>query len=207
MLFEGEKSSDFDMYGEDFVELSSTDALFVKIAHTDSREKSPWAEATVVPTSKLLSDNPSRDFNIPVGKATVVVCDWHGNEFFRTDNKVKASALKGMVEKVAKQVESAEKKLQRHVDKAKAELEKENQANAIKSLLSAFSDGYVGLDPVVEATRMYHELMDDLRSKKDTLVEEGDTNGLRELARIVKKTDLEKEVDEAIKEVNASAKK
>lgn len=207
MLFEGEKSSDFDMYGEEFVELSSTDALFVKIAHTDSRENSPWAEATVVPTSKLLSDNPSRDYNIPVGKPTVVVCDWHGNEFFRTDNKVKAPALKSMVEKVAKQVESADKKLQRIVDKAKTELEKENQAGAIKNLLSAFSDGYVGLDSVVEAARMYHELMDDLRSKKDTLVEEGDTNGLRDLARIVKKTDLEKEVDEAIKEVSATAKK
>ena len=202
ILFEGEKSTDFDMYGEEFVELASTIALFVKIAHTDNREKSPWAEESVVPTSKLLSDNPSRDYKIAIGKPTVVVCDWHGNEFFRTDNKVKAPALKGMVEKVAKQVESTDKKLQRHVDKAKQDLEKENnEANAIKNLLRAFSEGFVGLDSVVEGARLYHEIMDSLRTRKDELLEEGDANGLRELAKAVKKTDLEKEVDQAIKDV------
>jgi hypothetical protein len=201
VFFEGERSTDFDLYGEDFAELSATDAMFMKVAYTDSREKSPWAEDSVVPTCKLLSDNPSRDYGIDVGKPTVVVCDWHGNEFFRTDHKVKAPALKAFVEKVAKQVESTDKKLQRHVDKARQDIEKDNQGNALKNLLKAFEDGYVGLDSVVDATRMYHEIIDDLRDQKDKLLEEGDANGLRELARIVKKTDLEKEVDEAIKSV------
>lgn len=189
------------MYGEEFAELSQMDAMFMKVAYTADREVSPWAEKSVVPTSKLLSDNPSREYNVKVGKPTVVVCDWFGNEYFRTDNKVKANKLKAMVERVADEVEDANKKLQKNLDKANKYLEKEDQKNAVKTLLKNFGEDVVGLEAQEASVRLYHEIMDDLRSQKDELVEKGDSEGLKELAKKVKKTDLEAEIKEAIKNV------
>lgn len=201
LYFADEADSDFTMYGEDLAELSKTDAMFVKVPYTADREKSPWAETSVVPTSKLLSDNPAREYNVAVGKAAVVVCDWFGNEYFRTDEKVKADKLKLMIAKVSDQVEDANKKLQKNLEKAQQAMEKQDSKNAIKALLKNFDEGVVGLDAQEASVRLYHEIMDDIREQKDVLVEKGDVEGLKELAKLVKKTDLEKEVDEAISSV------
>ena len=186
------------MYGEDFAELSKMDSMFIKIAYTADREVSPWAEESVVPTSKLLSDNPSREYNIRVGDATVLVCDWFGNEYFRTDNRVKADKLKAMIERVADQVEDANKKLQKNLDKANGYVEKEDQKNAVKYLVKNFDEEVVGLEAQEASIRLYHEIMDNVRSQKDELVKKGDVDGLKDLAKVVKKTELEKEIDEAM---------
>ncbi len=201
LYFPNEADSDFTMYGEDLAELSKTDAMFVEVPYTADREKSPWAETSVVPTSKLLSDNPSREYNIAVGKAAVLVCDWFGNEYFRTDEKVKADKLKAMITEVADLVEDANKKLQKNLEKAQQAVEKEDSKNALKTLLKNFGEGVVGLDAQEASVRLYHEIMDKYREQKDALVEKGDVEGLKELAKVVKKTDLEKEVDEAISSV------
>jgi hypothetical protein len=198
LYFADEADSDFEMYGEDFAELSKIDAMFMKIAYNADREVSPWAEESVVPTSKLLSDNPSREYDVKVGKATVIVCDWFGNEYFRTDNNVKADKLKAMIERVADEVEDANKKLQKNLDKANGYVEKEDQKNAVKYLVKNFDEGVVGLDAQEASIRLYHEIMDSIRSQKDELVKKGDVHGLKELSKIVKKTELEKEIDEAM---------
>jgi hypothetical protein len=198
LYFTDEAASDFELYGEDFAELSKVDAMFIKIAYTADREISPWAEESVVPTSKLLSDNPSREYDVKVGKATVVVCDWFGNEYFRTDNNVKADKLKSMIERVSDEVEDANDKLQKNLDKANGYVEKEDQKNAIKYLIKNFDEDVVGLDAQEASIRLYHEIMDGIRGQKDELVKKGDVNGLKELSKIVKKTDLEKEIDEAM---------
>jgi hypothetical protein len=198
LYFADEADSDFEMYGEDFAELSKIDAMFMKIAYNADREVSPWAEESVVPTSKLLSDNPSREYDVKVGKATVIVCDWFGNEYFRTDNNVKADKLKAMIERVADEVEDANKKLQKNLDKANGYVEKEDQKNAVKYLLKNFKEEVVGLDAQEASIRLYHSIMDDIRAQKDELVKKGDVDGLKELSKIVKKTELEKEIDEAM---------
>lgn len=201
LYFPNEADSDFTMYGEDLAEISKTEAMFVKVPYTADREKSPWAETSVVPTSKLLSDNPSREYNVAVGKAAVLVCDWFGNEYFRTDEKVKADKLKAMINKVSDLVEDANKKLQKNLEKAQQAVEKDDSKNALKTLLKNFGEGVVGLEAQEASVRLYHEIMDKFREQKDALVEKGDVNGLKELAKVVKKTDMEKEVDEAISSV------
>lgn len=201
LYFADENDSDFEMYGDDFAELSRDGAMFMKIAYTDDREESPWAEESVVPTSKLLSENPSLAYDVPVGKATVLVCDWYGNEFYRTDNKVRCDKLQAMVEKVSDLVEKESSKLQKNLDKAKGYQEKEDTKNVLKYVMKNFDDGQVGWAPIEESIRMYHEIMDNLRAKKDELVEKGDMDGLKDLAKAVKKTDLEEEVDQAMDEV------
>jgi len=200
LYFADENDSDFEMYGDDFAELSRDSAMFMKVAYTDDREESPWAEESVVPTSKLLSENPSLAYNVPVGKATVVVCDWFGNEFFRTDNRVRCDKLQAMVERVSDLVEKASSKLQKNLDKARDYQEKENTKFVLRYVMKNFDDGLVGWEPIEESIRLYHDVLDDLRAKKDELVEKGDVDGLKEIAKVVKKTDMEKEVDEAMEE-------
>jgi hypothetical protein len=206
LYFPDEADSSFELYGEDFAELSKTDGMFIKIPYTDDREVSPWAETSVVPTSKLLSENPSLAYDIDVGKATVVVCDWFGNEYFRTDTKVKTDKLKVMISKVSDLVEDSNKSLQKTLDKAVASREKANTKDALKKLMDNFETGVVGLDAQEASIRVYHEIMHELREKKDALQEASDVNGLKELAKLVKKTELEKEVDDAIAAVAANPK-
>jgi len=201
VYFPDEADSDFELYGEDFAELSKTDGMFIEIPYTDDREVSPWAEKSAVPTSKLLSDNPSRDYSVEVGKATVVVCDWFGNEYFRTDTRIKADKLKAMLVKVADLVEDANEKLQKNLDKATQANEKANTKDALKLLMKNFDEGLVGLDAQEASIRLYHEILDGLREQTAALVENNDIEGLKALAKLVKKTELEKEVDDAMASV------
>jgi hypothetical protein len=204
LYFADEADSDFELYGDDFAALSKTDGMFIKIAFTEDREVSPWAEKSVIPTSKLLSDNPSREYKIEVGKATVVVCDWFGNEYFRSDNRVKADKLKAMLVKVVDLAEESNKKLQKNLEKATQAREKANDKDALKNLMKNFDEGVVGLEAQEASIRLYHEIMDGIRAQKDALVEKGDMEGLKELAKLVKKTELEKEVDDAMNQLKAN---
>jgi hypothetical protein len=203
IYFPDENDSDFELYGEDFAEISQMDAVFVKIPYTEDREESPWAEESDVPTSRLLSENPSREYDVKVGEPTVLVCDWHGNEYFRTDEKVKADALKRMIEKVADEVEDANDKLQKYYDKAKAEYDEGDTGKALKYLLKNFDDGEgpLGLPAQEESIRLYHEIMDNARAKMEELVEAGDVDGLKDLEKEVKKTPLEDEIEDAVSEL------
>lgn len=203
IYFPDERDSDFELYGEDFAELSKSNAVFVKIPYTEDRAESPWEEKSIIPTSKLLSDNPSREYDVRVGKATVLICDWHGNEYFRTDNRVRANKLEAMVVRVEKDAEKANDKLQRNYDKAKEEYDDGDTRKALRYLLKNFDDGEgpVGLPAQEESIRLYHEIADDARTKIDKLKEARDSDGLKDLAKEFKRTPVEKEIEEAIKAV------
>lgn len=144
IYFPGENADDSAFYGEELANFSKNNALFVKVPYTADREKSPWASASVVPTSPLLSDNPSRDYGVKVGVATVIVADWFGNEYFRTDNKATVDSLRGLVRKVADKMDAENKKLQKNLDKAVQANEKADRKAALKHLLANFKDGKVG---------------------------------------------------------------
>ncbi|MCA8915811.1 MAG: hypothetical protein KDB90_10410 [Planctomycetes bacterium] len=172
--------------------------MFVKVPYTEDREKSPWAEDTCVPTSKILSDNPSRNYNVAVGKVTIVIADSYGNEYYRLTKKPSGDQLKGYISKVKDQVDKANEKLQKNLDKANDYLAKEDRKNAVKYLLKNFKEGVVGLQAQEDTIRAYHDILDAARSQMAELVEKGDAEGLKALAKDVDKTDMEKEVDEAI---------
>ena len=201
IYFAEENATDADFQGKELAELSKTDAVFIKISYTEDREESPWAEKSVVPTSKLLSDNPSREYDVPVGKATVIVADSYGNEYYRLNGTPKADQLKASVDKVKDQSEKAAEKLQKNLDKAKDYMSKEDRKNAVKYLLKNFDEGLVGLDAQEETIRMYHEILDAARSELATLVEKKDATAIKSLAKEFKKTDMETEIDEALDSV------
>lgn len=198
IYFPSENADDSEFYGKEIADLSKTDAVFIKMPYSADREASPYAIESAVPTSKLLSDNPARDYNVAVGKATVVVCDWFGNEFFRTEPSVKADKLSTMLKDVKDKVEDVDAKLQKNLDKAQAYVDASDRKNAIKLLLKNFSEGVVGVNAQEGSIRLYHEVMDNVRAEIAELEAERDVTGLKALAKEVKKTDTEKDVEAAL---------
>jgi hypothetical protein len=201
IYFPEENSTDADFSSKELAELSKTDAVFVKIPYTADREASPWAEESVVPTSKLLSDNPSREYDVKVGSSTVIVADSYGNEYYRLSKEPNADQLKAYIDRVKDQAEKATEKLQKNLDKAKAYLDKEDRKNAVKYLIRNFDEDVVGLAPQEESIRMYHDILDAARSELATMVEKKDADGIKNLAKEFKKTDMEDEIDEALDSV------
>jgi hypothetical protein len=202
IYFPSENADDSEFYGKEIAELSKADAVFVKVTYTEDREASPYASDSAVPTSKLLSDNPAREYNAPVGKACVVVCDWFGNEFYRTEPTVKADKLSTMIGDVKAKVEDMNNKLQKNLDKAKSYVDAADRKNALKMLLKNFNEGVVGISAQEDSIRLYHEVMDSVRAEIAQLAEKGDAEGLKSLAKEVKKTDAEKDVEAALAKLN-----
>lgn len=201
IYFASENATDAEFSDKGLADLSKTDAVFVKIAYTADREKSPWAAETVVPTSKLLSDNPSRDYNVPVGKVTVIVADSYGNEYYRMTKAPSTDQLKGYLKKVKDQADKTSQKLQKNLDKANEYLTNNDRKNALKLLLKNFKEGVVGLQAQEDSIRAYHSILDAARTEMAELVEKRDAEGLKSLAKDMDKTDMEKEIDEALAEL------
>lgn len=184
-------------------ELSEGDCLFIKIAYNADREADPYSEDSKVPLCKLLSDNPARDYNIKAGsKGQLILCDWFGNEQFRLGVKTKASVLKSMIGKISDKVEKEEKSLRKNLDKAKTAMKKEDRKAAIKELLKNFKGGIVGISAQAESIELYHEIMDGARNEMEELAAAGDKDGLKKLASEMKKSDVEGEIKDLIKEVS-----
>jgi hypothetical protein len=198
VYFPSENADDSEFYGKEIAELSKADAVFIKMTYTEDREASPYASDSAVPTSKLLSDNPAREYNVEVGKATVMVCDWFGNEYFRSEPSIKAEKLSTMIGAVKGKVEDVNEKLQKNLDKAKSYVDAADRKNALKMLLKNFNEGVVGISAQEDSIRLYHEVMDSVRAEIAQLAEKGDTEGLKSLAKEVKKTDAEKDVEAAL---------
>ncbi|MBX3473687.1 MAG: hypothetical protein KF754_04830 [Planctomycetes bacterium] len=174
----------------------------MRIAYNENRDKAPASESPV-PVSKLLSENPARDYNVPAGKPLFVVADWFGNSYFRSDRKPSAAELKQMIDKVPGKVEDSNKKLAKTYDAAKASWDKSDRTNALKSLLKNFKEDVVGLDAQESSIRLYHEILDATRNKMNELHEKGDIEGLKGLAKEMKGTEVAKEIDAAIKSPTA----
>lgn len=200
VYFADETDGDFVLYGDDYAELSKSSAVFIKVPYTEDREESPWAEDSEIPTNRLLSDNPAREYDVRVGKATVIVCDWHGNEYFREDNKVRANRLEAMIKRVPDQVKKANDKLERNYERADKEKQDGDIKGALRYLSKNFDDGNgpVGLPAQENSIRLYHEIMDDSRAKIEKLEDARDVDGLKELKKELRRTALEDEIDEAI---------
>ncbi|MBK8206546.1 MAG: hypothetical protein IPK87_07065 [Planctomycetes bacterium] len=175
--------------------------------YNSDREKSPWVEETVIPVSKLLSPNPALEYGVAVGKADLFVCDSYGNSYFRPGASVKPAALKALIAKVKDEADKADKKLFKNLEKARDQHSKQDDKNAVKTLLKNFKDGVVGLPSQVESIKLYHEIMDAGRDRIKEMQEKGDVNGLKGIAKDYKGTDLEKEANEAIKNPNTQPAK
>lgn len=200
VYFPGEGDTDASWYGKELAEMAKKDAVFIRIPYNPDREKSVFDES-VIPTSKLLSDNPSRDYKVTVGKATVIVTDSWGNEYYRFPTPPKHLELKGAVDKVADKVDSTNKKLQKTYDAAKAAWDKKDNVGALKQILKNFKEGVVGVSAQEETIRLYHEVMDAVRAEVKDLAAKGGPEAEKQLKTMkgtYKGTAVSKDIDEAL---------
>lgn len=127
-----------------------------------------------------------------------MIADSYGNEYYRMTKQPSGSQLQGYISKVKAQVDKANEKLQKNLDKANDYLAKEDRKNAVKYLLKNFKEDLVGLQAQEDSIRAYHDILDAARSQMSEMVEKGDADGLKALKKDLDKTDMEKEVDEAL---------
>ncbi|KAA0217827.1 hypothetical protein EDM80_02295, partial [bacterium] len=165
------------------------------------REAAPCADS-IVPTSKILSDNPTRDYNVKA-YPTFIIADSYGNEVFRLSGKKPlAKELEDYFNKVSSKVEDTQKKLQKNLDEAKKAWESKDAAKAMKAIRTNFKDGVVGLDAQNETIRVYHEIVESTRSEISTLAADGSADAVKKLKAMkatFKGTEVEKNIDEALK--------
>lgn len=205
ILFEGEDddSTDADyISGKDIVELAKNKAVFIRVKYNKDREES-WDDGSMVPTSIILSKNPTRDYHIKVFP-TMVIADCYGNEYYKGTKKPDAAALKRYFESIADQMKKSNEKLQKKLDDAKKSFEAKDTAKTLKALSENFATKIVGLEAQEGSIKLYHQVIEGGRTQiKDTVAAGGKDveKKLKELKKTYKDTELAKEIDAAIKDL------
>lgn len=205
ILFSGEddESTEADyLHGKDIVELSKTKAVFIRVPYTKDREPS-WDDGSPVPTSIILSKNPTRDYHVSV-YPTMVIADWHGNEYYKGTSKPDAATLEKYFASIAELAKKSNEKLQKTLDAAKKAFEEKDRAKTLKGLLENFKTKIVGLDAQEASIKLYREIIENGRKElSDASVLGGKEaqKRLKDLKAEFKDTELVKEIDAALKEV------
>lgn len=195
-----EKAGDGYLSGKEIMELSQKSAQFVRIPYNADREAAPNTGDSVVPFSKLLSDNPSRDYNVK-SYPTFIVADSYGNELYRVSGKKPtAKELSEQFGQVAKKMEDNSKKLARNLETAKKAWEGKDYSKVLRPVLANFKDGLVGYDEQNDTIRLYHEVLESARAELGTL-SDGSAESVKKLKAMkatFKGTALEKDIDAAL---------
>lgn len=205
ILFEGEddESTEADYFrGKEVVELAKTKAVFIRIKYNPDREES-WDDGSMVPTSILLSKNPSRDYHIKT-YPTMIVADCYGNEYFKGTSMPTVQSLTKQFDAVADLMVKSNVRLQKNLDEAKKSFEAKDAAKTLKFLSANFGTKVVGLSAQEASIKLYHELIDDGRKEMaDAIAAGGKTleKKLKEMKKTYKDTELIKEIDAALKEI------
>lgn len=202
IFFPGEKDDPNTYFaGQDYKALEGK-AQFVTVPYNSDREPSPAAQDSLVPTNKLLSDNPSRDYGVKV-YPTFIIADSYGNAILTLSGKKPAAKdLESAFDKVGAKMEDNSKKLQKRLDNAKKAWEAKDQGKAMSEIRGNFKDGLVGYDAQNETIRIYHEVIEAARAQVDSLKADGSAEAMKSLKAMkatFKGTELEKSIDEALK--------
>lgn len=194
------QTADGYFYGKEVADLSRSTAVFVRVAYTTNRDKAP-GDAAFVPTSKLLGDNPSRDYKV-TSYPTFIVADSNGNETLRLTKVPSAKDLTAAFGRVTATMTAEAKKLQRNLDAARKAWESKDYSKALRALEKNFKVGLVGLPEQDEGARLYGEIADNARAEVADLSGNKDgTKRLNEIRGAFRNVDksLVEEIDLAIK--------
>lgn len=204
ILFEGEDddSTDADyLSGKDIVELATNKAVFIRVPYTKDREES-WDDGSMIPTSIILSKNPTRDYHVKVFP-TMVIADCYGNEYYKGTKKPDAAQLKRFFESIADQMKKSNEKLQKKLDEAKKSFEAKDTAKTLKALGENFATRIVGLEAQEASIKLYREVIEGGRKEVQDAIAAGGKDlekKLKELKKLYKDTELAKEIDAALKD-------
>jgi hypothetical protein len=202
IFFPGEKDDAANFFGgKDFKALEAK-AQFVSVPYNSDREPSPVTEESLVPTSKLLSDNPSRDYGIKA-YPSFIIADSYGNTVLSlSGKKPTAKELEAAFDKVGSKMDDNAKKLQRRLDNAKKSWEAKDANKSMSEIRGNFKDGLVGYDAQNETIRIYHEVVEAARAQVETLKADGSADAMKTLKALkntFKDTELENDIEAALK--------
>lgn len=173
--------------------------FFVMIEHNADRTPS-LDDGCPVPTSKLLSPNPSRDYNI-TKYPSYVVCDWFGNEYNRYTKTPAAKDIKKNLEGVVDAMDASNKKLAATAEVAKKALEEKDLKGFFKAANANFKTGIIGLAGQEDTIALYRKVIDDARAEVETILEDRPADGekrLKEMQKAYRETELATEIKDAL---------
>jgi hypothetical protein len=173
-------------------------ATFLLVEHNGDRTPS-LDDGSPIPTSRLLSPNMGRDYDIR-RYPTVVVCDHFGNEYQNFNRIPQPRQLKSAIESVADQMEDMNRRLMRDVEAAEKALEEKNLRAFFTASTRLFRTGTVGLEAAEKMASMYREVIDEQRKEIDKILDERPEDALqrlRDMSRNFRNTELADEIEEA----------
>jgi hypothetical protein len=187
------------LYGEKIHKVSDDSALFVLVEYNSDRTPS-FNDGSKVPTSKLLSPNLSRDYDVRK-HPTYIVCDWFGNEYKRYTKTPSEKALLKTIGGIKNDMEALDKKLEKTLEDARKALKDKDLPKFFKAAQKNFKTGTVGLKSAEETIRLYRKQLDEGREKMNKVLDDRPEDGedqLKDLSKAYRDTELETEIKDAI---------
>ena len=160
-----------------------------KVATSDSVEV---ASESVIPVSPLLSKDLWKAYGVEEPD-TFVVADRYGNKVATE----RTGALQEHVNGASKQFRAVRKDIRKLNEAAEAAVESKDLKTAIAKLHEAFALGVVGYKECVESAELYRKLMGEASRQIETCA--GDVEKLKALAEVYAGSDVEKDINAAIK--------
>lgn len=179
--------------------MSEGNFVFVMIDHNADRTPS-MDDGCPVPTSKLLSPNPSRDYGI-TKYPTYLVCDWFGNEYNRYTKVPVAKDIRSNLETVVESMDTMNTKLAATLTVAQKALEAKDLRDFIKAATANFKTGVIGLSGQVDTIALYRKVIDDARAVVESILEDRPADGekrLKDMSKEYKDTEMASEIKDAL---------
>jgi hypothetical protein len=191
VLYFGDRKDDDELLGKVDVNELVTGKTIICVRVPKAQPAEP-AKASPVPADRLAAKDLWAAYGV-TATDTFVVADKFGNPYATTQE----TALKDKLTEVASHFRALRKQLRKHVDAAEAAREKSETRAAVEALLEGFKLGVTGYNEAEAAAAMYGELIQDGRSRVKAAG--ADVSKLESLAAQFKGTDLESEIDAALK--------
>jgi hypothetical protein len=188
-----------ELHCAELAKMSEGNYIFVMIDHNGDRTPS-MDDGCPVPTSKLLSPNPSRDYNI-TKYPSYLVCDWHGNEYNRYTKVPAAKDVRTNLEAVVDSMETLNKKLAATLEVAQKALEEKGVRDFFKAANTNFKTGVIGLAGQEDTITLYRKVIDDARAEVEKILENRPADGekrLKDMSKDYKDTELASEIKDAL---------
>lgn len=188
-----------ELHDVELAKMSEGNYLFIMIDHNADRTPS-LDNGCPVPTSKLMSPNPSREYNI-TKYPSYLVCDWHGNEYARFQGTPSAKDLKKDLESVPDSMKGANEKLAATLTVAEKALEEKGVRDFFKAAAENFKTGIVGLEGQDATIKLYRKLIDEARTTVEEILESKPEDGekrLKDMSKDYKDTELATEIKDAL---------
>lgn len=202
IYFPHEKANEFDFAGQELLDLSKTDAIFIKFEWQKTDDSD--VDESIVPKSKLLSKNPRKAYHVSgaSSKSSILITDCYGYKLYRlSSNKNTHEIILALRGKVDEKVEHLKEAVRKKLTKATTAHEDGNRTEALKSILWVFKNEYVGHKEVDDIIKLYNKILDEGRFELSEYIMQNDINGMLDLSNEFKGTDLPVEIEKALKDI------